>query len=55
MKQTRLTDQQKIDVVTRYQAGDSSVTLGKEYNISYTAILSLLKRRGIIIRNKKGK
>jgi len=50
MTTKRLTDQEKIDVVAKYVAGASSVQLGKEFGISHTAILSMLKRRGVKIK-----
>lgn len=49
----RLTDQEKIEVVEKYQQGLSSVELGKLYGISHVAILGLLKRRSIKIRTIK--
>ncbi len=53
MKQTRLTDNQKIEAVQRYEAGESSVEIAKTFNISYTAILGILKRRNVKIRKRK--
>ena len=50
MTTKRLTDQEKIDVVTKYNAGLSSVQLSKEFGITHTAILSMLKRRGVKIK-----
>lgn len=51
----KLTDQQKIDIVTRYQQGESSVKLSKEFKVSTRAILSILKVRNIEMRDKNGK
>lgn len=49
----KLSDQQKIDIVNRYQNGESSVKLSKEYGIAKQSILSILKIRKIEIRNGK--
>lgn len=49
----KLTDQQKIDMVNKYNNGDSSVKLSKEYGITTQAILQMLKIRGVKIRNGK--
>jgi Mor family transcriptional regulator len=43
----KLTDEQKIEIVKKYRNGDTSRKLAKEYNVSKTAILSILKVRGI--------
>lgn len=47
----KLTDQQKIDVVKEYLSGIGCKTLGKKYLISDTAILSILRKRGVKIRS----
>ena len=49
----KLTDQDKIDIVNKYNNGDSSVKLSKEYCITTQAILQMLKIRGVKIRNGK--
>jgi transposase-like protein len=49
----RLTDEQKIEIVKKYLQGDSSRKLGKEYGVDKNSILSILKVRGIIRRDKK--
>lgn len=49
----KLTDQQKIEIVKRYKDGESSIILSKEFNISKQSILSILKVRGVEIRNGK--
>ena len=51
----RLTDQQKIEIVERYQKGESSISLARYYSISRQSILSILKIRKIKIRGKNGK
>jgi Mor family transcriptional regulator len=48
----KLTDQEKIEIVQKYQNGQSSVKLSKEYKISRQSILSILKVRGVKIREK---
>lgn len=49
----RLTDQQKIDIVIKYQNGDSSVKLAKEYKKTRQGILKILKARNVEIRHDK--
>lgn len=49
----KLTDKQKIEIVEKYNSGESSVKLSKKYGISRQSILSILKKRGVIIRNGK--
>jgi hypothetical protein len=49
---TKLTDQQKIDVVNAYVSGFSSQKIAIQYNISSVAIRGILKRRNIPIRSK---
>lgn len=50
----KLTDQQKIDIVKKYEKDNySSVKLSKEYNVTTQAILQILKVRGVKIRNGK--
>ena len=44
---------EKIDIVKKYQDGDSSVKLAKEYNITRHGILKILKVRKVKIRNGK--
>lgn len=48
----KLTDEQKIDIVQKYKNGQSSVKLSKEYQISRQSILSILKIRGVKIRER---
>ncbi len=43
----KLTDQQKIDMVEKYQNGMNGEELAKEYNVTRQAIHFLLKHRGI--------
>jgi transposase-like protein len=50
---SKLTDQQKIEIVKKYEEGDSSIKLSKEYGISKQSILSILKNRKVKIRNGK--
>lgn len=49
----KLTDQNKIDIVNKYNNGQSSVMLSKEYGVTTQAILHILKVRGVKIRNGK--
>jgi len=51
----KLTDQQKIEIVERYQKGESSVSLSREYSITRQSVLSILKIRKIQIRGTNGK
>lgn len=48
-----LTDQQKIEIIKLYESGLNAVQIGKIYSRTNSAILNLLKRRGIIIRKSK--
>ena len=43
----KLTDTQKIEIVGKYLAGESSVKLSREYNVSKKSILSILEIRNI--------
>lgn len=49
----KLTDQDKIDIVNKYNNNHSSVKLSKEYGVTTQAILQILKVRGVKIRNGK--
>lgn len=49
----KLSDQQKIEIVNRYENGESSVILSKKYGVTKQSILSILKIRGVEIRNGK--
>lgn len=49
----KLTDQQKINIVSRYEKGESSIILAKEYGVAKQSILSILKVRNVDIRNGK--
>ena len=51
----KLNDEQKIEIVKKYKAGESSVKLSKEYGISRQGILGILKVRNINIRGNNGK
>lgn len=46
----RLTDQEKINICQEYQAGSSSVQIGKKYGVTHVSILGILKRRNIATR-----
>ena len=48
----KLSDQQKIEIVSRYINGESSTKLSKIYNVSKHSILSILKVRKVKIRGK---
>ena len=49
----KLTDEQKIDLVRRYKAGEGSVVLAKAFGIVPNSVLSLLEVRGIERRKAK--
>jgi transposase-like protein len=51
----KLSDEEKIEIVKKYQNGLSSIKLGKEYNVSPRSILSILKIRKITMRGRNGK
>lgn len=44
---TKLTDQNKIDIVKLFKEGLSMRNLGKMFSVSHVAISGILKRRGI--------
>src|SRR5436853_532945 len=44
---------QQEEIVLRYQNGESSVKLAREYGISGAAVRGLLERRGIARRNSE--
>ena len=47
---TKLTDQDKIDIVAKYLAGTSARGIGKQYGVTHKAITGILTRREIQIR-----
>lgn len=49
----KLSDQEKIDIVSRYQQGESMIKLSKFYGIARQSIASILKVRKVEIRNGK--
>lgn len=51
----KLTDQQKIEIVKKYQSGSSSNKLAQEYGITKQGILCILRVRNVEIRTKKKK
>lgn len=51
----KLSDQNKINIVTEYLQGESSLKLGQKYNVSKQAILAILRIRNVEIRGKNGK
>lgn len=46
----KTTDKDKIEIVKRYKSGESSMSISKDYNITWQAVIGLLKRRDIYIR-----
>lgn len=51
----RLTDSEKIEIVEKYNTNKYTCSeLSKIYSISHNSVSSLLRRRGITIRNKRG-
>lgn len=51
----KLSDQDKINIVSDYLKGESSLKLGERYKVSKQAILCILRARNINIRGKNGK
>ena len=47
------TDEQKIDIITSYLNGESSVKIGKRYGLSHKPILKILHKNGINVDQKK--
>ncbi|GAA3145351.1 hypothetical protein [Nonomuraea roseoviolacea] len=46
----RLSDEQKVEVVQRYAAGESASRLAKVFGVSRQAVVGILRRRGVEIR-----
>lgn len=51
MSETKLTAEQRQEIVARYTAGESSIVLGREYHIAPNNIRALVKGHGGEIRN----
>lgn len=51
----KLTDRDKIDIVDRYNSGESSVQIAKYYNITRQSVLQILKVRDVKIRTDRKK
>lgn len=49
----KLSDQEKIDIVSRYVKGESMTKLGQAYGIARQSVTSILKVRKVEIRNGK--
>jgi DNA invertase Pin-like site-specific DNA recombinase len=47
-----LTPQDTTDIVSRYQAGDTTQQVGTHYGISKTRVASVLREQGVIIRRQ---
>lgn len=50
--QKRTNDTEKIEIVGRYTAGESTPALAAYYGISSVAIQGLLRRRGVVLRDQ---
>ena len=48
-RKTRLTEQQRQEIIIKIKSGLSKHAVAREYNITYQSILGLLKRRNIQI------
>lgn len=49
----RRLDKSSIDeIVQRYEAGDSSLVIAADYNVSSSALIGLLRSRGVTIREQ---
>lgn len=46
----RLTEAQVQGILSRYEAGEASVTVGKAFGISKTTVISILNEHGIAVR-----
>jgi len=53
-RQLALTEQQRCEIVELYRGGDSTEEIGHAYGVSKTAVNSLLRREGVVVR-KPGK
>lgn len=49
----KLSDLEKIEIVSRYQQGESMTKLGQIYGIARQSVASILKVRKVEIRNGK--
>jgi DNA-binding CsgD family transcriptional regulator len=50
---TRLGEDVIAQAVARYEAGESSVQIAKSLGVSKSGFVSLLKRRGVLIRQRR--
>ena len=46
----KLTDAQWQEVASRYEAGESSTVLGKEFGVHYLTVLNSMRRLGVTVR-----
>lgn len=51
-KWSRLTKQQRSDIAARYEAGEVSTAIAKEYGVAKSTILSTLRKSGVEVRRQ---
>lgn len=49
---TRLNDEARADVAARYEAGETSTALAKEYNVAKSTILGILRANSVVVRRQ---
>ncbi|HWH26276.1 MAG TPA: hypothetical protein VNT53_06490 [Pseudolysinimonas sp.] len=49
---TRLSDDSRAAVATRYSAGETSTALAAEFNVAKSTILSILRDNNIVVRRQ---
>jgi Mor family transcriptional regulator len=49
----KLTDSEKIEILQKYNDGQSCSSLSREYKVSRQAIMSILRVRGVKTRGQK--
>lgn len=49
---TRLSDEVRADVATRYAAGETSTALAKEYGVAKSTILGILRAKNVVVRRQ---
>lgn len=47
-----MTDEARHDVVTRYEAGETSTALAAEYGVAKSTILGILRANNVVVRRQ---
>lgn len=51
-KWTRLTDEERAEVVARYAAGETSTALAAEHGVAKSTILGILRANSVVVRRQ---